>query len=207
MKILVAIPSGENIPVETVRCLLALKPVGQVDVQIHDGSLVYYARECLAANAVTQGFDWVFWLDSDMTFTPTILEDLLKNDRDICAGLFFRRKPPCTPAYWSRLRMGIGDDKEEVPLLDYPRDTPFEVDAMGMAAVLMRTKVLAEMLERYGATFHPLKGYGEDISFCIRAKNMGYSLYVDPRVKVGHKAQTIVTEETYLALKDKGLTV
>ena len=79
----------------------------------------------------------------------------------------------------------------------------FEVEGCGMAAILIRTSVMKDVFETQKALFAPIPGYGEDVSFCLRARKAGYRIWCDSRVKIGHVASTIVTEETFRAWKKK----
>lgn len=203
-KILIAIPSGNTLDVDFVKSLLALQPVGSVDIKIEEGSLVYVAREKLAMYAIEEEFDYVLWLDSDMTFKPDLLKRLMMNDKPVCAGLYFTRRPPYQPAYWHKIRMGTVEERETVRMVDVPKDELVEIDACGFAAVLTKVDVLSDVYNRYSTMFSPFVGYGEDISFCIRAKNCGYSIWMDSKIPVGHKGMTIITQESYEAFRRKG---
>lgn len=39
---------------------------------------------------------------------------------------------------------------------------------------------------------------GEDITFCIRAGQLGFPVHVDTRVKIGHHKSQLLTEDAYL---------
>lgn len=200
-KILIAIPSGDDLAVEFVQSLLALRPVDNVEIKIQSGSLVYLSREMLATYAVNNGFDYVLWLDSDMTFAPDLLEKMIADDVDMVAGLFFQRRPPCHPAMWKSIVMGEGSDRSDERYLNYPENEMFEIDACGMAAVLVKCDVIRAVYDKYFRTFEPISGYGEDISFCLRVRNCGYKIWCDSRIKVGHRGHTFITEDTYKALR------
>lgn len=200
-KILIAIPSGDDLAAEFVQSLLALKPVDHVEIKIQTGSLVYLSREILAAYAINNSFDYVLWLDTDMVFKPDLLERLIEDDVDMAAGLFFQRRPPCEPAIWKSIVYGEGENRYDEKFLDYPEGEMFEIDACGMAAVLVKGEVLRTVHERYLRTFEPISGYGEDISFCLRAKNCGFKIWCDSRIKVGHRGHTIVNEDAYKAFR------
>ena len=58
------------------------------------------------------------------------------------------------------------------------------------------------MVDKYHELFAPLPGYGEDLSFCVRARACGYEIHCDPRLQLGHKAGTIVTGDTFQAFRD-----
>ena len=57
--------------------------------------------------------------------------------------------------------------------------------------------------ESQQALFAPIPGYGEDVSFCLRARKAGFRLWCDSRIKIGHIASTTVTEETFQAYRKK----
>jgi GT2 family glycosyltransferase len=101
---------------------------------------------------------------------------------------------------WKKLRLGetaFQNESEGWP--DYPRDGIFEVEGCGFGCVMMRTEVLQTVIDKYHELFAPLPGYGEDLSFCIRARGCGYKIHADPAIQVGHKASTIVTDDTFRA--------
>ena len=43
--------------------------------------------------------------------------------------------------------------------------------------------------------FMPVGGFGEDLSFCLRAREAGLKLYCDSRVRCGHVGNVIFNEE------------
>lgn len=200
MKTLIAIPSFDQIPVEFVGSLVHMERPGLTNVAFLAGTLIYDARERLLRAAIEEKADRILWLDSDMTFSPSLLIDLaadLDDGKDIVTGLCFRRRPPYTPALYKKIRMGLQGQSETEGYDDYPEDEIFEVDACGFAGLLMRTEVGVKVLEKMNAAFIPIPGYGEDISFCIRAKQLGYRLWCDSRVKLGHVGRSVITEDTF----------
>ena len=83
---------------------------------------------------------------------------------------------------------------EAVPLNDYPKNALFKVAGSGLAFVLMNTSMIEAVNKKYGYMFSPIVGMGEDLSFCFRAASLGYDMYCDSRVKVGHIGQVIYNE-------------
>ena len=90
------------------------------------------------------------------------------------------------------------------PYDNYPKEGIFPVDACGFGCVMVRTSVLKTVIDKYHQAFAPLPGYGEDLSFCIRARACGFDIWVDPKIQVGHKASTIVTNKTFEAYRKTG---
>lgn len=204
-KILVCVPCLDKTDTEFVRCLTSLESVGDTRLQLMSGSLVYASRDKLAQQAIEGGYDYLMWLDSDMIFPPSLLRDLYADLQEtgehmIC-GIFFRRKPPYTPVIYKTIRLGLPGEGVSEEYLDYPKKSVFEVDACGFGAVLMSGKLLKDVVDANRTGFIPIPGYGEDISFCIRAKKLGYKILCDSRINVGHLSATVIDEDAYEQIK------
>ena len=201
MKTLIAIPCMDVIEADFTDCLtqMMLHHKGEIEVKYLKASLVYDARNQLAKYArETGGFDYVLWLDSDMTFEPDLLDRLLEDieGRQAVSGLCFGRRPPFNPCIYKEL-----DVKQDGKLItpyrtvyeDYPRDSLFEVEACGFACVLMRMDLL-EAMGIYGVPFFPVAGLGEDLTFCWRARKLDIKFHCDSRLKIGHIMRISVDE-------------
>lgn len=205
MKTMVAIPCMDTVQTEFADSLLKLRPKGLMMHCFMPCSLIYKSRNDLGQLAIREKTDYVLWVDSDMVFPSDTLIDLmadLEEGRDIVAATCHMRRPPFRPVFYKKLRMGITPaENEHENWDDYPKDGPFKLEAVGFGCVLMRTSVLETVINKYGDLFAPLPGFGEELSFCIRARGCGYDIWADPRVQVGHKASTIVTKETFEAFR------
>lgn len=212
MKIMIAIPAQDLMHTAFVQSLLALKiPDGaHIRYGMVMNSLVYDARNTLAAQALKEDCDYILWLDSDMTFGPDLLTALLADDKDIVSGIFFRRRPPFSPCVYKTLRADRERPKRNAheQYDDYPREALFSCEGVGMAAVLMKTDVIrrialneAEAGRAGVPPFVPLLGYGEDLSFCVRAREAGCEVWCDSRVKVGHMAAVVIDGSAWEARK------
>lgn len=175
----------------------------QIDYATSESSLVYDARNQLAKKAVEEGYDRIMWIDTDMTFEPDILEKLsadMDEGLDYVAALFYGRKRPFWPCIYSETGYRELEDKTFLPyatkIKDYPRDQLFEVEASGAGAFMVSVDLVKRISERFGLPFSPIIGFGEDLSFCRRAKELGSKLYCDSRIKVGHIG-TIIIDEAY----------
>lgn len=207
MKILIGVPCTDYIDSRhyesAVRFALRNGGKYEMDVLVNSGALIYASRDYIAAMAVSTGADYVLWFDSDVTFDPDILDKLVADEKDCVTGLYFRRRPPYSPVIYSKIVLGMKNEKISETYEDYPKNDIFEVDACGMGGCLTSTKMLKEIFDENGTCFMPYKAYGEDISFAIRARKLGYKVWCDSRIKMGHVAYNIVTEDTWKAVKDK----
>lgn len=202
-KIMVAVPCMDTAPVEFAASLTALASYGVEDALIsyqwNKGTLVYISRDQLAEVALSEPSDLVMWFDTDMVFPPDTLRRLLKHidaGADIVTGVYYRRKPPYTATVFKTLEPDAETKRIAWTDFDEIPDEPFEVAGCGFGCVLMRTEVFAAVFAKFGQLFAPVFGLGEDLSFCLRARQLGYKILADPTVNLGHVGYIVVDKST-----------
>jgi GT2 family glycosyltransferase len=188
----------DMMPMLFVKSLVGMQASGQVEVTFSAGSLVYDSRNTLARKAIEKGFDRVLWLDSDMVFPADLFHILgahLDGGMDMVTGLYFSRKRPVRPTVFSKIwmdgKVARADVVTEIP------EQLFEIAACGFGAVMMKTEVLQKVAGEFGMPFSPVLGFGEDISFCMRATHCGYKIWCDPRIRLGHIGYKEYSAEDY----------
>lgn len=166
--------------------------------------------------------EWLLMIDSDMTFSPDLVERLLEvadpREAPIVGGLCFaggKMSDPYPTVY--RLTQtedgAVGVQRE----YDYPRDSLVKVGATGGACLLIHRQVFAAMKAKWGTlesgapSPYPwfaegLVGpqgecWGEDILFCLRAHQLGIPVHVHTGVKLGHVKAQILDEAVYDATR------
>jgi len=200
MKLLIGIPTMDFVHVEFMKCLCALIQRLRDDrvdftLDINSGTLVYLARERIAHRAINEEYSHVLWLDSDMIFTPSILDDLMFSGKGFVTGIYHARRK----GYASCIFKSIEINKIE-RFDEYPNET-FEIAGCGFGCVLVETEILKAVCLNKGTCFTPLKNLGEDIAFCQRAREMGYKLYCEPSVVCGHIGHIAIYPEDHEAWK------
>ena len=203
MKTMIGIPCMESIPTVTVKSLLSLNHDG-VEFCFTMNSLIYDARNSLAEKACNQGFDRILFLDSDMVFEPDLYERLsarLDEGYDFVTGLYFSRRMPIIPMIYNEVIFRERDGRK-IPVCtefsDYPRESFFQIQGCGFGGCMLTTKMLLEIGKKFGLPFSPVLGFGEDLSFCLKAEQAGFDLYCDSTIKLGHMSHCIVQESDYL---------
>ena len=194
MKLLIGIPTLDFMHVEFVRSLtdliMRLNREGiNFEVKFITGTLVYAARDKIASHAIENNFTHVLWFDADMVFQDSILDDLMFSGKDFVCGRFNARRKPYVPCQFSKL----------VPLErveDYPTDT-FQIAGCGFGCVLTSVDILRRVKETYKTCFLPMMGFGEDLAFCVRARDVGEKIYCEPTAVVGHIGHIAIYPEDH----------
>ena len=194
MKTLIAVPTMDMCHARFAQSLAMLDKVGECQVSFIMNSLIYDARNKFCQQAIEGEFDYILWLDSDMVFPSYVLQQFIQDDKDIVAGLYFRRNYPFTPVAFSELRRENGvlhlKDLEEWP------DKMFEVDGVGFGCVLMKAEVLKQVMNTHGGRcFLPDQKLGEDCAFCKRADDCGFEIWCQPTARVGHVGAVTIWPE------------
>lgn len=173
------------------RYVFALGAVGEI--------LTPYAREKLGESAISPEVDadYLFFVDDDMLCPPDLFYRLVKHDKPIVAALAFTRNPDHQPVIYETIEGYDASVQQRYGLTkfvkNYPRNTLVECDAVGFGAVLIKTEVLKKLEKPW---FFGMASTGEDVTFCIKAKKAGFSVWMDTATKLGHLgAPTIITEE------------
>jgi glycosyltransferase involved in cell wall biosynthesis len=159
--------------------------------------------------------DWLLFIDSDMAWQPsavkTLVETQAKFDLDMVGGLCFQRSVPYQPTLYME---AIDESLGYTFLEEWDEDAAVEVDATGMAFVLIHNRVFDRILEHnVGEHWLPLEErkehapqpffkwdgkLGEDFRFCKEARQAGCHIFVDTSVKIDHLGITAVNENDFL---------
>lgn len=215
-KVLVGIPLGGHTPPKSYhnRMLMWKNLGGQEAVDFYEKKnpryifslgavgniLTPFARERLCEAALASEVDYLFMVDDDMLVDPDIFYKLVKHDKDICAALAFTRNPDHKPVIFETVEgydRSVGKSYGRTRFaVNYPRNQLVECDAVGFGAVVIKANVIRKMKESGQTWFFGMEQTGEDVSFCIKARKLGFSVWMDTSVKTGHLADpTVITEE------------
>lgn len=197
-RILIGVPCTEQIPVEFVRCLVALNRKHDMAVMLFPNSLVHAARDDIAKATIEGKYDYLCFIDSDMVFGAAAVDQLVEDGKDIVTGLYFKRKYPYSPVLYKSIG-GQSDGKAggAVPYVEYPKGELFRCEAAGAGMLLIRREVLEDVYAKTGKLFEPFDGLGEDFAFNLRAKRCGWEMWCDSRVICGHIGKLIVDERLF----------
>lgn len=170
-------------------------------------------------NSLTQRFldessaDWLLWIDADMSFDHTAIDDLLKtanpDTAPVVGGLCFGATlGQLFPTIYQMTETADGRPTA-LRVKDYPLDEMVPCAATGAAFLLIHRRVIRAISDRkFNAAFPFFQEMevagqpaGEDLVFCFRAGACGFPIYVNTAVKTGHHKSVLYTHDMFQAQK------
>lgn len=172
-------------------------------------SMVHLARAmCMSCNVFNgqkqklfNGIDYthIMWIDSDIAWHPEQIGKLLLRDVDIASGLYSHNGEQFI-AYYKDIDyfkehgyfrcLSLDDVKDKNDLI--------EVDYCGMGFMMVKKGIFESLTYPYftSEVVHLDENLtdimSEDASFCMKAKEKGFKIFVDPTIEVGHEKTIIV---------------
>lgn len=189
MRLLIGIPSYDSMHYSFVESLVNLtrkldRDGVDFDVFIKGATLVYLSRDEIVRHACVGEYTHILWLDDDIVFDDGIFDRLNSHGEDFVSGI-------CVSRHVENGSCLFSDLKGRKRYTEYPSGL-FPIEACGFACVLMRTTLARTIINHHGTCFMPFPEFGEDLAFCQRLNEFGYSMYADSDVRVGHIARSVV---------------
>ena len=165
-------------------------------------------------------YDYQLWIDSDIVFDTNKFwqlcdvalpasaideegNEIAGEDHPISAGWYSTEDGKTTSvAHWLEeddFRNNGGVMNHETVESIQKRRKPFTVDYTGFGWVLIKKGVFENLEYPWFApkmqvfeSGNVQDMCGEDVSFCLDAKEMGYDIWCDPRIRVGHEKTRVI---------------
>ena len=207
----IAIPCYDTMQCETVEALLRIDrelPFPHTIRFCKGNSLVSSARNTLAAHFLAGTWTHLLFIDADIVFTPAQIVRLLSHNEAIVGGLYAKRH-----LHYGEQGIETMFCADEIIGHDPVRDLQ-EVRCVGTGFLSIRRDVFETMVAALGPSieyvtaacdsredhrkwiFFPVGMHldedgiqtylSEDFYFCVRARELGFKVYVDLRVIPGH---------------------
>ncbi|MFH1958505.1 MAG: hypothetical protein ABIJ15_08540 [bacterium] len=183
----------------------------QIGVSRKESCNIYYVRNmCLGAD-VSRGenqkpfdgkidYDYLMWVDSDIIFTPEQFQRLINYDKDIISGIYTMDggRQFATVRNWDEEFFKKNGSFQFLTPADIEgKKELMEVSYTGFGFLLIKRGVFESITYPW---FRPIeKKIGnmvdfttEDVAFCLRAKETGFKIWIDPQVRVGHEKKVVI---------------
>jgi glycosyltransferase involved in cell wall biosynthesis len=191
--ILIAIPTARNIEASTFKAIYDLiVPDGyETHFQFFYGYQVDQVRN-LIADWVVKGYDYLFAVDSDISFAPDTLVKLLNHDKDVVSGLYIQRiqNQHTLEIFESNGKGGYS----HIPYEKIKGRGLVEIGACGFGCALIKKHVLAEIGYPqffYKSAIDHAHTFSEDLFFANKCNEKGFKIYADTSVICDHTGSYI----------------
>lgn len=167
------------------------------EVAVKSGPLISRARNDVVG-AFVNGLpdsEHLLMVDTDIEFYPQDVQALIDTDLPIVSGLYVGLHPDGKPFPVAKVKNPAAKGCLTMEWSDLPKSGVTPIMGAGMGFCLIKREVL-EALQRKrpnGKLLWPFEEweyggvvYGEDVTFCIRAKELGFQTYLNVDVQVGH---------------------
>jgi hypothetical protein len=178
----------------------------------YDSNVYYVRSRCLGASVErgeyqipfngTIKYDYIMWIDSDMVFSPTHLENLIELNTPVACGIYKTadRETYATVENWDEdyyKKNGQFEFLTERRVTDI-RASVIPVEYSGMGWMLMKKGVIENIKYPWFAPVWIDTGKGmkefssEDVAFCQRIREAGYTVMADTSTVIGHEKSCIL---------------
>lgn len=192
--LVIGIPTSGNVNWQFASSLMGLQLPGNTRVIWTVRSMIDTARNTIVKEFLKAPGKYLLMIDDDHIFNSDLALRLLARDVDIVGALAFKRRAEYEPCVYKKKEDGL-----HYPILP---EIFQEVDIVGTGAMLIKLDVFKKLKFPYFETFYtkdnPPKHYSVDFDFCMKAKEAGFKIYVDPDAEIKHIGDNeIVDRQTF----------
>ena len=194
----ILVPIGSAVDPGCEEALRELERRGHPVWRVRGYSAIDAARNQMATDAIAKGFPELMWIDSDVVFDPNDVERLRQHNRPFTCGLYPKKGPrqfaceflPGTES----VRFGKNGGLTEIRYCGFGfthlRREVFEAVREKLALPVCNQR-FASLLVPYFEPMSIPEGEGrwslsEDYAFCERARQAGFSVEADTRIRLWH---------------------
>lgn len=196
-KIVVIVPTFENIYPDTMKCIWDLKKPGdyELDFDFVRGYSVDRARNMGVQRAMKLGGTHILFVDNDMTFDPDFLDKLAEHDQPVVMGYYDHRSwdPKddrqrtnlCKLGQFNYLEQVTPEEVSEANKEGYDL---IQVKGGGLGFALIDLQIFSEFKYPWFDFIEYVDGnvLSEDLYFSEQCKWLGIPIYADTRCYCGH---------------------
>jgi len=203
MKILIAVPTFENIYPDTYKSIWDLDKAGnETEFEFVRGYDCATARNKIAQIALDRNFDYVLMVDNDVVLPKDALINLTDDLKEVCIGAYAHRG--ADNLFHGNTNICRLFDRNGERYFNYPLESEYTADEMqkmreagmhkiqvhggGMGCAFIKTDVFRRLKYPWYDWVHYKSGrmLGEDLYFCELCKKAKIPIYTDTRVGCGH---------------------
>lgn len=211
-KIAVCIPHLGEVSTEWAVMLKNMSAPPGTQVFFSRGMPIDVTREQMVRDVLNAGFEYVFFLDSDVVLPDNAIATLMSHNLPLVCGLYdAKKREGFYPAMWVRTKIGEkGKEKETFGAVAQWQGRMVRVDVTGCGCMLVHRSVFEKIREKTDLPFFYwtkertpalvekmnlpdtlMKELSEDFFFCLLAKHFAnIDTIIDTEVRCGHITTT-----------------
>ena len=198
MKILVAVPTFENIYPDTYKAIYGLNRGGhEILFDFVRGYDCATARNRIAQETLDEGVDYVLMVDNDVVLPHDALLNLTDDIKDVCLGYYAHRDNDniyrgrtcvCKGRKYYNYPLESEYTAEEMKERRERGEYKIQIHGGGMGCAFINADAFRKIeYPWYDWVNYKNRGMlSEDLFFCERCKQVGIKIYTDTRVACGH---------------------
>ena len=192
IKILIAVPTFENILPDTFKSIYYLEKTNDmnVDFDFVRGYDCARARNIICNNAINNNYNYVLMIDSDIIVPTHTLIKMLDDPKPICLGCYPRKNTKNGTFEIFKLgQYNFADTFNYGELISF--NGKIEVKGGGFGCAMVDVNILNQLprpLFKY-VEYESGSTLSEDNYFCSNASKAGFKIYADTDVMCGHSTR------------------
>jgi len=196
MRIAIATLTQETLPVEYTLSLIKMVHESNMSCSflINRSANITLGRNNQFFEAKENNYDYILYIDSDIVFPEDALKKLVALNKGVSSGIYYGREYPFRPVVHEFV------EHDQIRNLVKWGDKPFIADSVGAGFLLIHKSIFPLFERNIKEPFAGLRNglnqeISEDTSFCIRCRDMGIKIWVDPSIELGHIRKDVVTSK------------
>lgn len=185
MRLCIGVPTYGTIKTKTFVSIVKFVKSVSYDVPVitQIGSYIQDNRETIVETAIEHKMTHLLFIDHDMIFEPEAVHSLVQRNKDIIGAPFALRTES------SRFATVKGTDPHGNKIWEEYPDGLIKCCAVGTGFMLINLEVFKKIPKPWFQLEYDDKGelqYGEDMSFCRKAREAGFDIFCDSKVNLLH---------------------
>lgn len=175
------------------------------------GASVEHSKQIMYKKFLETDCDYFFNVDADIYFLETNeqnpIDVLISDNKDIVGGIYVYKKKPCLPTHRPLDLQEIYEKDGKFPenyKFNIPNES-HEVKWLSGGCNMIKRTVIEKLMAKHLVPNLPMiyknEYLSEDFSFCNRARDEGFSIFAEPKIKLGHVGTYLYKLSDYLNIE------
>lgn len=150
------------------------------------------ARNVVVDKFMSSDCEWFLNVDTDIILPEFVIQRLLARRQPLIGALIYVAADPIFPQVYNKIAdFGFSGAGQYIVNESWEPGDLVKADATGAGCMLIHRDVFGKIpgnppFRWFQHEYEGTQMFGEDFTFCRRARTQGFQLYIDTAVKAGH---------------------